>query len=516
MNVPVWGWPWHGRVDLNSRLHLPNGQTLSYNAPSGGLGFMFTYRVKVPGVAPVLRSPEEAEADAAAGREWRDEAIMGGFNLYGKELGGWIYSAPDGTKWVISIDHSQTGATVPVQAQRFGVLGGKAESRSLQLTWPTDDLINGQPFSQPPYSVMPIRWRAPVDISPDGSRAIFMMYAYDSSAPVPFDQVALFQSLKPIGFQLVTVAGGGDGLQIAATTLRTFEQTMGAAFLENSLTVEQMINNSRVDHTEPRRADINRPYPDPPGTEYWSGVGVNGAYDFDPGGRYEYANGSLSRGVTGRILALWFDPSGEIIECTVRTAEHYVINMPHPTSTAHPDRPGWDMWVRDMSALTTVTWDLLVDEDVVCTYTTEYAGLSSGPMFGASTLTGVAQLIESTTLTRDDGDTLTWDVFTIGNGQTLDSIQQPPSVYSLTYAGGGHWRVLTNNVVVFARYDAQGDSSSGIQYHGCATPRGAFPMSGLVAGQFSAQFPAGPMLNARYNPFTGEVSDPVGDTVTFV
>lgn len=508
MNVPVWGWPWHGRVDLNSRLHLPNGQTLSYNAPSGGLRFMFTYRVKVPGVAPVLRSPEESEADAAAGREWRDEAIMGGFNLYGKELGGWIYSAPDGTKWVISINHSQAGATMPVQARRFGVLGGKAESRSLQLTWPTDDLINGQPFSQPPYSVMPIRWRAPVDISPDGSRAIFMMYAYDSSATVPFDQVALFQSLKPIGFQLVTVTGGGDGLEMAATTLRTFEQTMGAAFLENSLTAEQMINSSRVGHTETRRADINRPYPDPPGTAYQIGV--------DPGGRYEYANGSLSRGVTGRILALWFDPSGEIIECTVRTAEHYVINMPHPTSTAHPDRAGWDMWVRDMSALTTVTWDLLVDEDVVCTYSEEYDAVRSGPMFGADTVTGQAQVTESTTRTRDDGDTLTWDEFNIGSGETLDSIQRRPSVYSLTYAGGGHWRVLTNNVVVFARYDTLGDSSSGIQYRGCATPRGVFPMSGVVAGQFSGQFPAGPMLNARYNPFTGEVSDPVGDTVTFV
>lgn len=511
MKVPPWGWPWHGRVDTAGNLYLPNGQTVPYPGPAGHSSF-FTYRVRVPGVLPVTRSSEELAADTAAGREWRDEAILGGTTLYGRNLAGWVYCAPDGTKWDIWTQPSLLTPEKWIEARRFGVLGGKREVKELRLKWPTDDLIEGERRYYSEYGYYtPIRWRVPVDISPDGSRAIYMLYATEEN--LPSNTHSLFQRVSPIGFQLLTLSGGRDNMQVTVTTLRTFEQTLGEAFADDALTVERWLNNSRRDHTEPKRADVNRPWPDPPDTEYWSGVGVWGPWDDDPGGQYTYAQGTVSRGVEGRILALWFDPAGEIVECTVRTEESYNISLDHPTSAQDPDDLSWDRWTQIKNATSTQVAELLVGDEVVCTYSEEWVASSLG-------WEGDDEFAV-TNITRDDDDTYSLDGFGIWGGVLpnwlhLPSLKNKPSVYSLKYAGLNYWRILTNNVVVFARYDTINDSDSGIQYHGCATPRGVVPMSGTVPGKFTVDSPAGPLRHARYNPFTGEVSDPVGDTATFV
>lgn len=511
MKVPPWGWPWHGRVDTAGNLHLPNGQVMPYPGPAGHSDF-FTYRVRVPGVEPVMRSSEELAADAAAGREWRDEAILGGTTLYGRSLAGWIYSAPDGTKWDIWTQPSVLAPEKWIEARRFGVLGGKREVKTLRLIWPTDDLIEGQRryYSENSYYT-PIRWRVPVDISPDGSQAIYMLYATEEN--LPLNTQSMFQRVDPIGFQILTLSGGRDDLQVTATTLRTLDQTLGSAFVDDALTIERWLNNSRRDHVEPKRADVNRPWPDPPGTEYWSGVGVWGPWDDDPGGQYTFAQGTVRRGVEGRILALWFAPDGGIVECTVRTEEGHDIRLDHPESAQDPDDPSWDRWTQARYAASTHIAELLVGDEIVCTYTEEWVATGVG-------WEGDDELAV-TTITRDDGDSYSHDVFALWGGVLpnwirLPALKTPPSVYNLNYAGLNYWRALTNNVVVFARYNSMTDSDSGIQYHGCATPSGAVPLSGEVPGKFTADNPAGPLRYARYNPFTGEVSDPVGDTVTFV
>ena len=513
MKVPPWGWPWHGRVDTAGNLHLPNGQTMPY--PNANIGHTyFTYRVKAPGVAPVERTADELALDASLGREWRDEAILAGTTLYGRRIAGWIYSAPDGTKWDIWTQPSLVAPEKWIEARRFGVLGGKREVKSLRLIWPTDDLIDGERFyyAENRY-VTPIRWRWPVDISPDGSRAIYMLAEANPNHPDPTG-LGGFQASMPLGFQLVTLTGGRDDMAVTVTTLRTLEQTLGEAYVDGGLTIERWLNNSRRGHTEPKRADVNRPWPDPPGTEYWSGVNIWGPWDDDPGGQYTYAQGSVSRGIEGRILALWFDPDGEIIECTVRTDESYTINIGHPESAQDPDDPDWDRWTQERFATSTHLAELLVDGEVVCSYSEEWVGAD----------VAWEDVSESggTTITRDDGDTRELDhlavsgVVPIPTWQWLPVLNEAPSIYRLTYAGLGHWRILTNNVVVFARYNSMTDTDSGIQYVGCATPRGIYPLSGTVPGKFTVAQPAGPLMRARYNPFTGEVSDPTGDTATFV
>lgn len=507
MKIPPWGCPWHGRVDTSGNLHLPNGQTMPYPNVSSGRPY-FTYRVRVPGVAPVERDIDELALDAALGREWRDEAILAGSTLHGRPLAGWIYSAPDGTRWDIWTQPSVVAPEKWIEARRFGVLGGKPETKYLRLIWPTDDLINGEPrhFYNGIYpgSVTPIRWQWPIDISPDGSKAIYMLGERSANHPNP-TSLNGFQNFKPLGFQLLTLTGGRDNMTVTATTLRTFEQTLGEPFVEDGMLVEEWINRSRIDHVSPGKADANRPYPDPPGTQYWpSPWGI--------GGTYNYIQGTSRRGVDGRILALWFNRDGEIIECTARTEENYDLDYEHPVSAEDPKSPGSDHWDRSRSVTASLTDELLVGGEVVCTYTQNW--VSSRPAWSLGTAT----------MTRDDGDYFTWDEVPPepwrstpewGSGD-VNVLKRAPYKYMTSYAGSGNWRILTNNVVVFARYTTMQGPYSDIQYHGCATPWGKVELSGDTPGLFSTQYPAGPLMNARFNPFTGEVSDPVGDTATFV
>ena len=70
MTKPMWGCPWHGLVTV-SGLTLPNDTTIPFPGP-GVLNDTAgdTILLKVPGVPEIERSPEEAAADAAAGRQW--------------------------------------------------------------------------------------------------------------------------------------------------------------------------------------------------------------------------------------------------------------------------------------------------------------------------------------------------------------------------------------------------------------------------------------------------------------
>lgn len=507
MKVPPWGCPWHGRIDKTGNLHLPNGQTMPYPNVSVGHPY-FTYRVRVPGVAPVERDSAELALDADLGREWRDEAILAGTTLHGRSLAGWIYSAPDGTKWDIWTQPSVVAPEKWIEARRFGVLGGKAQVKSLRLIWPTDDLINGERryFEMGIYTgyVTPIRWRWPVDISPDGSKAIYVLMEMPANHPEP-TSLAGFQSGTPLGFQLLSLTGGRDDMAVEVTTLRTFEQTLGDPFLEDGLTVEEWINSSRIDYVDPGKADVNRPWPDPPGTEYWP-------YEWNPGGRYTFVQGTSKRGIEGRILALWFNRDGEIVECTTRTEENYYISLAHPQSAPKPGTDE-DHWGRSESCTASRVDDLLIAGEVVCTYRQDW--VASKPIWSVGT----------STMTRDDGDQYSinegpdeqWSVSPDWGWRTDPYVlKRPPYKYVLTYAGSGNWRILTNNVVVFARYTTMQGPYSGIQYRGCATPFGKAEISGEAEGTFSTLYPAGPLVSARFNPYTGEVSDPTGDTLTFV
>ncbi len=107
----LFGHPWHGLVS-SGQLTLPNGQTAEHVQPSSGDCWV----IKIPGQPAVERSPEEAAADAAAGRQWLNYALLSGENhvLYGKAIGAgaWIYIDADKRRWLVTCAQLDGTATV--------------------------------------------------------------------------------------------------------------------------------------------------------------------------------------------------------------------------------------------------------------------------------------------------------------------------------------------------------------------------------------------------------------------
>ncbi len=140
----AWGNPFHGLVQ-DGQLSLPNGQTRAHVQPSSGDCFL----LRVPGQPDVSRTSEEAAADTAAGRQWRNYALLSGENhlLYGQALGpqSWIYIAPDASRWQVTcalLDGNKTVANaisggqfvLGLVVKRFGELGRGPEGYTLSVS----------------------------------------------------------------------------------------------------------------------------------------------------------------------------------------------------------------------------------------------------------------------------------------------------------------------------------------------------------------------------------------------
>jgi len=143
----IWGRPWHGLVE-GGTLTLPNGDSMAHALPTQGQsGYGDVWLFRVPGTPAVARTPSQAAADAAAGRQWLDYALIpappSGRHLYGQPIGdgtAWLYAAPDGSRWLctlagLGIFVDLTAALdLTLTAARFGQFGAAAESHTLDLS----------------------------------------------------------------------------------------------------------------------------------------------------------------------------------------------------------------------------------------------------------------------------------------------------------------------------------------------------------------------------------------------
>ncbi|MDP2244009.1 hypothetical protein [Pseudomonas sp.] len=486
MNLPQWGWPWHGRVDTTGRLHLLNGTIMPYLLSDWA---NHTYRVKVPGVAPVARTTEELAADYERGREWRNEAIMQGLDLYGQSLGGWIYSAPDDSRWIIRLSGSAT---------RFGVLGGAPAEQTLTVAWPADDIQPGDELTINSSPVVVKRWILPVDIAPDGARAIYMLYVDDPAYNVGVRKL-------PVGFQLVTVTGETGAITLEISTVRTMQQTLGTAVFGDGRETEQRTNRQTTPqhpgtsrHLAPDRLKSD----DPPGTVYATGSAQTGA---------DYAKivGPMSSNVTGRILALWFGSAGDVIECTIDRLREIDLSFPAFHRVPYEGNPDErDRWARVASRFLREEGTLRVAGEAMVTFWNTERSVRD------STYPSLINTLDTYEWELDDGRGELFE--TLSSGSSLLEDPLTPPGFSQRVFAGNQWRLLTNNVAVLLRdYYIEGAAAQ-LQYYGCATPHGLVSMSGVVVGALNANQAAGPLEFACFNPFTGEVSDPAGDTMTFV
>ena len=231
--VTVWGRPWHGLVE-GGTLTLPNGATMPHPYP-GDAGDADVLAFRLPGTPAVVRSPEQAAADAAAGRQWLDYALISGRydrQLYGQSIGGngtWLYAAPDGSRWLATLagvpdTHDLTAPwTTTVTCARFGDFGAAPEEHVLTASladW--QQSIPGHPDGDYALDYMGIVDSANVwveDVTPTGDAAILM---------IGMDAGAQLIDRRPTGFLQLDLSGTpGIDATAALTVLRTRAQTLG-------------------------------------------------------------------------------------------------------------------------------------------------------------------------------------------------------------------------------------------------------------------------------------------------
>lgn len=145
--IGLFGCPWHGKVAAH-KLALPNSEEMDYTQPSelsvredahfpacwyyDAAAAGTNHLIVVPDLPAITRTEAQQTADAAAGRQWLTRAVLSGgrFQLYGKDLKGWIYVDPNKDCWLVECDRfwpypkleSAGAINATVRLTRFGVI----------------------------------------------------------------------------------------------------------------------------------------------------------------------------------------------------------------------------------------------------------------------------------------------------------------------------------------------------------------------------------------------------------
>lgn len=213
----VWGDPWHGLCQ-GGVLTLPNGQTRAHEQPIG----MDVLLVRRPGMPAVSRSAAEQTADTAAGRQWRNYALLSGTSprlVYNKFVYGgpwWLYIAPDGTRWKVTWSLSGAGTVSgSVTLRKFGAFGEADQSQTITLT----PVTTGVPFGSVYF----------LDARSDGARACF----------------GVGQSIVMAAILEISLSGSWGSLAATLTVARNYATCR---------TAQQVVNTTVVDSFQRLRA----------------------------------------------------------------------------------------------------------------------------------------------------------------------------------------------------------------------------------------------------------------------
>lgn len=140
--IGILGLPFHGLWKAGS-ITLPNASTVACPAPASSACVL----IKVPDQPAVTRSTEEAAADLAAGREWRNYGLISGGNfgasadLYTNFAATVLYIDSTKKRWSIKFaKNSNTSGQFTMQARRFGHIDGTTAgwSTSVAVSFPTN------------------------------------------------------------------------------------------------------------------------------------------------------------------------------------------------------------------------------------------------------------------------------------------------------------------------------------------------------------------------------------------
>lgn len=347
--VGIWGHPWHGLVQ-GGVLPLPNATTIGYPQPdttwpdTAGS----THRLHIPGIAPVVRSPAELAADAAAGLQWRNEAMLSGgrMQLYSQPMDGWIYVDPAGVRWrvvVAGLDNEWSFAAplaTTVALHRFGDLGVPAESHAYPVS------LNNWGQAGPPVYI-PITDTQPladarllVDaLKLDGSAALVMVHLRRTQSGLWSDVTVRW----PLGWLELTISGPGAAATVNLAVKRDRATTLAitravrnapsgdlwwAGYIKWVTSVNTSGGFSYTTDWQPwcgLAADLP-PIVDPFHTQ----PAVGDAIEIQ-GALAETEESALSYSVQ-RPMALWYDAAGAVREVAVHITWNGSASFPPPQS----------------------------------------------------------------------------------------------------------------------------------------------------------------------------------------
>lgn len=244
--IGIFGNPYHGPVQ-GGVLTLPNSATKTWPQPGTAAPDLagMVHLVKRPGQPDVVRSVEELAADAAAGREWRNAALLSGsgMQLHGQDVNGWIYVDPAGDRWLVqfttnpaTVAYSFTDPDIELSFKfsRFGVFGQSAlettEIVSISGYGQSGPSFKGFLVSQSPTQLEDVvSGRLMVDsITPDGSKVALMLhrqkfYIGPDDPPDPTDD-ALYR--HPVGWLQLAISGPGSAPTLTLSVLKNRDETL--------------------------------------------------------------------------------------------------------------------------------------------------------------------------------------------------------------------------------------------------------------------------------------------------
>lgn len=307
--VQIFGHPWHGLV-RGGQLALPNGQNKLYPQPAFTLTTARTRNFarddagrtllqRLDGVQPIVRSAEELAADEAAGREWRETAILAGrdLQLHGMAARGWCYQAPDLSRWHISqgcVSVAGAGAVANITARGFGYFGRADVAHTVSAALSS----TGQAT---PVLDTPALQVALMDILPTGRSAIFMIWAGGNDG---FNTIYKYA----LGFLRLDLTGTpGDDFAASLTVLADRATALGQWQSQDNTVYQTVALPKLTVQTE--IVDL--------GAQQYQSIS-HSEVGSDPVLTENVAMGSNNNwSITGRIVAMWFDAAGLVVPVTL-------------------------------------------------------------------------------------------------------------------------------------------------------------------------------------------------------
>ncbi|WP_271194553.1 hypothetical protein [Pseudomonas turukhanskensis] len=355
------------------RLTLPTGDLLVYPTPNaGGLWEAGSNAlIQHPAAPEIERSSEEAAADAAAGRQWWNKAILAWNSLHGKNIGGWIYIDSAGACWRVTTTLSalhMSGGTAEVKLKRFGLLGGSAEEHTYSVSVP--NMGQGSPAIEGSNgSYLLTRYHT----NKVGSAAVFELAVGFSG-----DRYAHWPR-RPCGWVEIKLSGPGAECVISVATVKNRAETLGSA------TTSELTRIPDNWYVQEHPAESKKRLTQTPLSGFTTFLLV----------QHEAVSGIEARSYTGYTVGMFYDDAG-LHELTISEQAQTSYSSP-PAIHSGPvefdfNAPVTGSWYSSTSFTTSLRIIYAIDGEEVCTY--DYSAVQTSSQTG--TITNGASNIEFT------------------------------------------------------------------------------------------------------------------------